>query len=95
MPLERSRRLRRLVYLGIGVVCLCVVMFMLGSTMTLWTMQFALEQTDNDVLEGFSVPTTISNVIPPMPVTPARQTTREGRRDIDEHDLLRPPNTTV
>jgi hypothetical protein len=70
-------------------------MFMLGSTMTLWTMQFALEQTDNNVLEGFSVPTTVSSIIPPMPVTPARQTTREGRRAIDEYGLLRPPNTTA
>ena len=32
----------RFVFYGIGLICLCVVMYMLGTTMTLWTMQFAL-----------------------------------------------------
>jgi len=50
MPLERRPCLQRLVLYGVGLICLCVVMYMLGSTMTLWTMQFALDQTDNVVL---------------------------------------------
>ena len=60
MLLERGPCLPRLIFYGIGVICLCVMMYMLGSTMTLWTLQFALDQTDNPVLEGFSLPTALS-----------------------------------
>ena len=95
MLLEQGSRLRRLLCYGIGLVCLCVVMFMLGSTMTLWTMQFALDQTDNPVLEGFSVPTAFSAAAPAMPVTSSRETSAGSKRDTNEHGLLRPPNTTA
>jgi hypothetical protein len=91
MLLERGHCVRLLGY-GIGLICLCVVMFMLGSTMTLWTLQFALDHTDDPVLEGFSVPTAVSNVVPAMPVTPARETPPSPKRDVREQGLLRPPN---
>jgi len=68
-------------------------MFMLGTTMTLWTMQFALDQTDNALLEGFSLPTTVSNVIPTMPVTPGREASSGAKRDVNKPNLLRPPIT--
>ena len=84
-----------LVFYGIGLICLCVVMYMLGTTMTLWSMQFALEQTDNVVLEGFSLPTTVSDVIPAMPVSSFRDTPPDARTDVNEHGLLRPPNPTA
>jgi len=74
MLLERRPSLQRLVLYGVGLICLCVVMYMLGSTMTLWTMQFALDQTDNVVLEGFSLPTTVSDVIPAMLVRLSSET---------------------
>jgi hypothetical protein len=93
MLVERGARVPRLVFYGIGLICLCVVMFMLGSTMTMWTMQFALDQTDNALLEGFSLPTIISNIIPTMPVTPARETSSGVKRDVNEQSLLRPPIT--
>jgi hypothetical protein len=95
MLLERGSRLRRLLYYGVGLICLCVVMFMLGSTMTLWTMQFALDQTDNPVLEGFSVPTAFSVATPAMPVTASSEPSGGAKRDVNEHGLLRPPNTTA
>jgi hypothetical protein len=68
-------------------------MFMLGSTMTLWTMQFALDQTDDPVLEGYSVPAAVSNLTPALSVAPARDTQPRSKREINEHGLLRPPNT--
>lgn len=92
---ERGRLLPRLIFYGIGLICLCVVMYMLGSTMTLWTMHFVQDQTDNVVLEGLSLPSTVSNVIPAMPVTASRETWPSHRKDVTEHNLLRPPNTTA
>ena len=53
----RSKRCSVVVFCGIALICLCVVMYVLGSTMTLWTMQFAFDQTDNPVLEAFALPT--------------------------------------
>jgi hypothetical protein len=93
MLLERAPCIRRPLCYGIALICLGVVMFMLGSTMTLWTMQFAFDQTDNSVLEGFSLPTALSNIVPAMPVTPSRETPPSVKRDVNEHGLLRPPNT--
>lgn len=92
MLLERRRCVRGLLRYGIGFICLCVVMFMLGSTMTLWTLQFALDHTDNPMLEGFSVPTALSNVAPAMPVVPSREAPPLPKREVNEHGLLRPPN---
>jgi hypothetical protein len=70
-------------------------MFMLGSTMTLWTMQFALDQTDNPMLEGFSVPTAFSNLIPVMPAIPSPQTPPRAKREVNAQGLLRPPIRTA
>jgi hypothetical protein len=95
MLLERRSCLPRLVFYGIGLICLCVMMYMLGSTMTLWTLQFALDQTDNPVLEGFSLPTALSDATPAMPVTPSRDRSAGMKTEIDEHSLLRPPNATA
>ncbi len=89
---ERGASLPRLVFCGICLICLCLIMFMLGNTMTLWTMQFALDQTDNPVLEGFSLPTSVSDVVPAMPVTPSRETFTGVKTHVNEHSLLRPPN---
>jgi hypothetical protein len=94
MLLERRQGLDQpLLCYGIGVICLCVLMFMLGSTMTLWTMQFAFDQTDNPVLEGYSVPTAISNLTPAMKITPTGETPPLAKREVNEQGLLRPPNT--
>jgi hypothetical protein len=95
MRLGLEARLPRLVLYGIGLICLCVVMYSLGSTTTLWTMQFALDQADNPVLEGFSLPATLLDVTPEMPITSARETLPATTSDINEHSLLRPPNRTT
>jgi hypothetical protein len=95
MLLARGPSLQRLVFYGIGLICLCVVMYMLGSPMTLWAMQFPLDQTDTVVLEGFSLPTTVSEVIPAMVVSPSRETSPGAKREVNEDGLLRPPNTTA
>ena len=78
----RGKRCSLVVLYGIGLICLCVVMYVLGSTMTLWTMQFAFDQTDNPVLEGFSLPSSADR--------PAG-----AKGEVNEHSLLRPPNQTA
>jgi hypothetical protein len=95
MPLARGLQLPRLLLYGIGVICLCVMMYMLGSTMSLWTMQFALDQADNMVLEGFSLPTTLPDMNPAMPVSSSPGTSPTIKTDVNERSLLRPPNTTA
>ena len=92
---DHEARLSRLVFYGIGLICLCVLMYMLGSTMTLWTMQFAVDQTDNSQLEGFSVPTMVADVTPALPITPLRDASIGIRGALNEHNLLRPPNPTA
>lgn len=92
---RRGTRISLIVFYGIGVVCLCVVMFMLGSTMTLWTLQFAFDQTDDSVLEGFSLPTIVSDIIPAMPVTASPERFALAKGEPNVHSLLRPPNQTA
>jgi hypothetical protein len=70
-------------------------MYMLGSPMTLWTMQFALDQTDTVILEGFSLPTTVSDAIPAMVGSPSIEASPGTKREVNEDGLLRPPNTIV
>lgn len=93
MRLEGESHLPRLVLYGVGLLCLCVVMYMLGSTMSLWTMQFALDQADNVVLEGFSLPTTLPDMHPAMPASSSLNTSPAAKTDVNERSLLRPPNT--
>jgi len=91
----RGARLSRLLSYVIGVLCLCVIMYVLGSTMTLWSLAFALDQTDNPVLEGFSLPAMVSDLNPAMPAMPSDETCAAARSDLNEHGLLRPPNQTA
>ena len=91
----RGTRISLIVFYGIALVCLCVVMFMLGSTMTLWTLQFAFDQTDNSVLEGFSLPTVVADILPVMPVTSSRERFAVAKGEPNAHSLLRPPNQTA
>jgi hypothetical protein len=92
---ERRARLSGFIVCGIGLICLCVIMYMLGSTMTLWSLQFALDDADNPVLEGFSLPTVVSDVTPAMPVMPSREASIGVRGALNEHSLLRPPNPSA
>jgi hypothetical protein len=92
---DQGARLSRLVFYGIALICVCVLMYMLGSTMTLWTMQFALDQTDSPQLEGFSLPTVVSDVTPALPVRPSPEESIGVRGTLSEHNLLRPPNRTA
>ena len=91
----RGKRVSLVVFYGIGLICLCVGMYVLGSTMTLWTMQFAFDQTDNPVLEGFSLPTIPADIVPAMPFTSSGDQSARARRELNEHGLLRPPNQTT
>lgn len=91
----RAKGVSLIVFCAIGVTCLCVVMYVLGSTMTLWTLQFAFDQTDNSVLEGFSLPTIVADIVPAMPVSSRGERIARAKGEMNEHSLLRPPNQTV
>ena len=92
MLLVRGSNVPPLIRYSIGIVCLCVVMYMLGSMMTLWTMEFGVDQTDSPLLEGFSVPTTSVNLKPAMPVSSIGEIPSRLKTRLSEHHLLRPPN---
>lgn len=95
MLLERRSRFGRIVCYGIGLVCLCLVMYVLGSTMTLWTMEFPLDQTDGPLLEGLSLPTTLSDLVPLLSASSAGESAATALRQLSEHGLLRPPIATA
>jgi hypothetical protein len=91
----RAKAVSLILFYGISVLCLCVVMYMLGSTMTLWTLQFAFDETDNPVLEGFSLPTIVGDFVPAMLVASSREQSTRAKGSLNEHSLLRPPNPTA
>ena len=95
MLLEQGPRLPTLIVYGIGLICLCIVMYMLGIPMTLWTLHFPLDQTDSSVLEGFSLPTALSDHTPQLPITSTPDTPTGVKRAVIERLLLRPPNPAV
>ena len=91
----RAKAVSLVLCYGIGVICLCVVMYMLGSTMTLWTLQFAFDEADNPMLEGFSLPTIVGDFVPAMLVASRREQSPPAKGTLNEHSLLRPPNPTA
>lgn len=91
----RAKAVSLILCCGIGIICLCVVMYMLGSTMTLWTLQFAFDQTDNPVLEGFSLPTIVADLVPAMLVASSRERSTATKGALNEHSLFRPPNLSA
>ena len=95
MLLERRSRFGGIVCYGIALVCLCVAMYTLGSTITLWTMEFPLDQTDSPLLEGFSLPTTLPDLVSLPPASPPDDHSPTARRQLTDHGLLRPPIPTV
>lgn len=95
MLLERRSRFGRIMWCGIGLVCLCLVMYVLGSTMTLWAMEFPLDQADSPLLEGFSLPTTLSDLVPLLLASSTGESSTTVLRPVSEHGLLRPPIPTA
>jgi hypothetical protein len=91
----RAKGVSLILSYAIGVICLCVVMYMLGSTMTLWTLQFAFDETDNPVLEGFSLPTIVADLVPAVLVASSGERSPRAKGALNEHSLLRPPNQTA
>lgn len=90
---KRGSNVHSVILYGIGVVCLCVVMYMLGSTMTLWTMEFELDPMDGPPLEGFSLPTTFPDPRPAMPAASTRDNPAHPKMRLNEQGLFRPPIT--
>lgn len=43
-------------FLMIGLLCFCVIMYMLGTTITLWNVEDPTDFFTASVLEGFSLP---------------------------------------
>ena len=95
MLLERRSRFGRIMRYGIGLLCLCLLMYVLGSTMPLGAMDFPLDQTDSPLLEGFSLPTTLSDLVPLLSASSAGESSIPILRPLSEHGLLRPPITSA
>jgi hypothetical protein len=55
---------RPLLVCAIGVICLCIVMYVLGTTMSLWDLSIQLNPINAPLLEGFSLPAASVSILP-------------------------------
>ncbi|HMU55245.1 MAG TPA: hypothetical protein PKA61_09565 [Nitrospira sp.] len=95
MPLTRKSRRRLLAVLAFGFVCLCVLMQVLGSALTLWDCEFEPDRANSLLSEGFSLPVSHLELYPPVIVGLAVERLPKFRQTGDDHMLLRPPNPDV
>jgi hypothetical protein len=92
MPDVRGVTRHPLIVLAIGVVCLCVVMQMLGTTMTMWDFQYPLDPVNAPLLEGFSLPTAFVGFQPVTVVWSTVVTAPALHPVLCEQTLFRHPN---
>lgn len=75
----------------IGVICLCIVMYALGTTMTLWDLQLELDPVNAPLLEGFSLPATLVDLRPTISNVSLHEIPPFLRMQPKEESLFRPP----
>lgn len=79
----------------VGAVCfisLCVLMQMLGTTMTFWNLDLPLDSIDTQTWEGFSLPTSPSGLGPSPANKPYQYPAQSFRLFLREQTLFHPPN---
>lgn len=76
---------------ALAFICLCVVMQMLGTTMTLWDLEFSLDPVNASLLEGFSLPVDFTELPPLAMVASLFYTARELRALLQDRTFFRPP----
>lgn len=95
MPQTRGSQRRLLTVLTFAFLCLCVLMQVLGTTLTLWACEFESDHPSNLLFEGFSLPVSYLELHPPDITGLATERLPEFRQSGDGHTLLRPPNPGV
>jgi hypothetical protein len=93
MLLSRSANVHILILWGIVFICFCVMMYALGSPMTLWSLELQLDPVNAPLLEGFSLPSHVVDLQPTMSGSVLSEPVPDLRHLLDEHVLLRPPNS--
>ncbi len=77
------------------VICLCVFMQMLGTTMTLWDLELELDPLNASLLDGLSLPAFSSDVRPSHAVALLEQSRTSSPYFLHAHSLFRPPNPLI
>ena len=73
----------------------CVFMQMLGVPMTLWDFDLELDPVNAPFLEGYSLPTVVSNNEPSHTVALIEYASESLRYCLHAHSLFRPPNSLI
>jgi len=90
--LQGSSERAKAVY-AVLFLCLCIVMQVLGSTMTLWTLDLAFDMSSTPTtLEGYSLPTFYSGTEPSATLGPSTVLTERMQCVLSPPRLFRPPN---
>lgn len=92
MPLTRGSQRRLLTVVAFGFVCLCVLMQVLGTTLTLWACEFEPDLSNSLLFEGFSLPVSHLELYPPAIIGLAEERLPKVRQTGNDRTLLRPPN---
>lgn len=92
MLLKRSSVASPLTACAILVFCVCVFMQMLGTTMTLWDLDYDLDPVHAALLEGLSLPASFFGVPPPVLVESVSDSSPPWQHIVAEQLLFRPPN---
>ena len=74
-----------------GFICLCVVMQMLGTTMTLWDLEFQLDPVNAPLLEGFSLPADVLDPLPPGAFAFLSYSAQDTQAILQDRMFFRPP----
>ena len=92
MPLTRGSQRRLLTVVAFGFLCLCILMQVLGTTLTLWACEFESDPSNSLLFEGFSLPVSHLELYPPSIIGLAVERLPKGRQAGNDRTLLRPPN---
>lgn len=77
------------------VLCICVLMQMLGTTMTLWNFELQLDPVNAPLLEGLSLPTALVNATSSLIIAILAISSERLRYLLRSQGLLRPPNSVA
>ena len=73
------------------VLCICVVMQMLGTTMTLWNFDLQLDPVNAPLLEGFSLPAIVPDTEPSANAVLVAPSSERPPHLVSTHALFHPP----
>lgn len=92
MLITRGLSHRPMTFGAVCFICLCIFMQMLGTTMSFWNLNLALDTADTPTWEGFSLPTTPSGLQPSPAIAPYQNPSQSFRPFLHEQALFHPPN---